>query len=145
MHRIARFILPTIVLALCASVSFGATHTVNQVGLTFVPDVLDIQAGDTVDFVWSTGVHTVTEGDNCTPSGFDFPLTAGNPLVSITFTEVGSVDYHCIPHCAAFDMVGVINVSRGLPASSPWGLIAAIVVLGAGGLFVLQRRRTTSH
>ena len=52
----------------------------------------------------------MTEGTPCTPSGgFDEPLTAANPLVSVTFTDAGAIDYFCIPHCG-FGMTGSITV-----------------------------------
>ncbi len=88
----------------------AATHTVNQVGNTFVPSSLTIAEGDVVEWVWNGGNHTVTEGTPCTPSGgFDEPLNSGNPLVSITFNAPGTVDYFCDPHCDA-GMVGVLTV-----------------------------------
>ena len=122
--------------------AMAATHTVNQVGTTFVPSTLTITAGDTVQWVWSSASHTVTEGVPCTPSGgFSQSLNSGNPLVSLTFNTPGVVDYFCIPHCAV-GMTGVITVEAApIPTVSEWGLIALTALLLAGGAVLIARRR----
>lgn len=96
------------------AVPVGAvTHTVNQVGLAFSPTSLNVEVGDTVEWIWSTGVHTVTNGANLADPEvgllFDEPLTSANPLVSYTFTEARRVNYFCRPHLN-FGMTGSINV-----------------------------------
>jgi plastocyanin len=95
----------------------GTTHTVSQVGFTFVPDTLTIAPGDTVEWVRSGGSHTVTSGTSCAPSGlFNQPLNSTNPVVSITFNGAGVFDYFCIPHCGA-GMDGVITVQASGPVT----------------------------
>ena len=99
----------------------AATHTVTQVGLTFSPDDLTIDVGDTVEWIWTVGIHTVTEGtdDNTPPIGdklFDMPLEAATPTQSFTFTELGDVAYYCRPH-RTFGMVAVIRVQAPTPTS----------------------------
>ncbi|MBC8523384.1 hypothetical protein H8D29_05600, partial [PVC group bacterium] len=55
------------------------TYYVNQKGNTFSPPALDVMIGDTIIWQWSSGIHTVTSGDNCIPDGlFDAPLDGGN-------------------------------------------------------------------
>lgn len=107
-----RRVLVTVAIVVASALPAPATtHTVNQVGFDFVPDSLTIQQGDTVQWIRSGGTHTVTEGTPCTPNGgFNEPLTAANPLVSITFNSPGTVDYFCTPHCSGFNMFGVIIV-----------------------------------
>lgn len=91
----------------------AATHTVNQVGLTFDPAVIEIEIGDTVNWIWSQGSHTVTSGTNLADPEvgllFDTALNSANNTVSYTFTELGSQDYFCRPHLS-FGMTGSVNV-----------------------------------
>ena len=91
----------------------AAEHVVDQVGLTFVPDEITVTPGDTVRWVWSTGIHTVTSGTPCTPDGlyFDADLALAFPEFVWTVPDMlGDVPYYCIPHCA-FGMTGVIHVA----------------------------------
>jgi len=100
-HSIRWSLLSAVAVAVGVLPAAAETHIVNQVGLTYIPDVLTITAGDTIEWVWSAGSHTVTEGTPCTASGgFDQPLNSMNPRVVITFNTPGSIDYFCRPHCA---------------------------------------------
>ena len=80
----------------------AVTHTVNQTGLTFDPAQITIEVGDTVQWIWSTGSHTVTSGTDLNDPEvgvlFDQPLNSSNPSFSHTFTQTGSQDYFCRPH-----------------------------------------------
>ena len=89
------------------------THHVVQVGLTFDPADIVIVPGDTVEWHWADGIHTVTSGTPCTPDGrFNDPLDVANQVVTYTVpsNEPGGVipDF-CIPHCLV-DMTGTITV-----------------------------------
>ncbi len=111
--RFALIGLALIGLALTAPSALATTHTVNQVGLTFDPADLTITVGDTVEWVWSSGPHTVTNGTDLSDPDlgtlFDETLDASNPTVSYTFTETGDVPYLCRLH-VALGMTGVIHV-----------------------------------
>lgn len=100
-----------------ASNSLAVTHTVNQVGLTFQPEIIDIQVGDTVAWVWESGIHTVTNGFDLSDPElgtlFDAPLDSGNPSFSYTFNAVGEFPYLCRPH-VTLGMVGVVRVTTGI-------------------------------
>jgi plastocyanin len=124
--------------------AFGATHTVNQVGLTFQPSDITISQGDTVEWIWSSGGHTVTEGTPCTYNGgFNEPLNSSNPTVTLTFTDVGTIEYFCQPHCG-LGMVGSITIeaaSPAVPTFGQWGLIALGVTLVGAAAVVFARRR----
>ena len=86
------------------------THQVNQTGFSFVPAGLTIQAGDVVQWNWSSGFHTVTSGLPCTPDGlFDAPLDPGHPQFSRLFDTPGTYPYFCRPHCL-MGMTGTIIV-----------------------------------
>ncbi len=91
-------------------------HEVRQIEFEFVPRDIEIEVGDSVRWIWSGGVHTVTEGDTCEPGQnllFDAPLTAEAPEFVFQFDEPGLVDYICRPHCVPFDMVGTVTVVGG--------------------------------
>lgn len=80
----------------------AVTHTVNQVLLSFDPATLVISRGDTVQWNWSLGIHTVTSGtgfaDPNAGALFDAPLDSANSFTYVFFDTVGAYPYHCIPH-----------------------------------------------
>ena len=94
------------------------THHVVQVGLTFDPADVVVTSGDTIEWHWTDGVHTVTSGPPCTPDGrFNEPLDSANQVITYTvpLDEPGGViPYFCIPHCLV-DMTGTITVRGPLP------------------------------
>lgn len=80
-----------------------------------------IEAGETVEWVWQSGCHSVTEGvrgDDATPRFFDSGVVCatfdedGNPATTFqhTFTEPGVYKYHCQPH---FQMEATVVVTGG--------------------------------
>jgi len=97
----------------------AAVHEVDQVGLAFVPAEITVEAGDTVRWNWSTGIHTVTSGANCAHDGvhFDEPLNSGHQMAEYVIPGdfSGVIDYFCMPHCA-LGMTGIITVEAGCPA-----------------------------
>ena len=99
------------VLAL-AAVAGAATFQVTQSGTSFSPNDLTINTGDTVEWVWTGGFHTVTNGTGAADPNagtmFDATLSGGN--FSYTFTTAGDVPYFCRPH-ETFGMTGIIRVS----------------------------------
>jgi glucose/arabinose dehydrogenase/plastocyanin len=96
---------------MAASPTMATTWTVNQTGTSFVPSTLTVAPGDTVHWVWSSGIHTVTSGTPCTADGrFNAPLdTSHRSFDYVIPTGVPIIRYFCIPHCA-FGMTGIINV-----------------------------------
>ena len=105
----------------------AATHTVTQSNLTFTPASLTIDVGDTVRWVWTAGIHTVTSGtggvDPEAGALFDASLTSATPLFEHVFTSAGSVPYFCRPH-ETFGMTGAITVT-GVSAVPPAEPLAA--------------------
>ncbi len=86
---------------------------VNQTGDSFEPADVTIHPGDSVRWIWSSGMHTVTHGDPCTrdPSFlFDSPLDEDHPQFEFQFLSVGGVPYFCDPHCF-FGMTGTVTVA----------------------------------
>lgn len=116
-----RTLLVAALVPLLASAAFAATHQITQSGATWVPNDLTIDVGDTVEWIFTAGSHTVTEGtDDMTPPVgsklFDEPLNAGSPLFSFTFTAEGDVDFYCRPHLV-IGMTGVIHVQATATAA----------------------------
>lgn len=95
------------------------THTVTQVGTSFSPSSITVEAGDTVQWVWTSGIHTVTNGtgaaDGSAGSLFDVPLSSGSPSFAFTFDDPGVVPYFCRPH-EGFGMTGNITVEQATDA-----------------------------
>ncbi|MFB3907172.1 MAG: FlgD immunoglobulin-like domain containing protein [Candidatus Eisenbacteria bacterium] len=92
----------------------AASHEVRVLNYEFVPDSLSIAVGDTVNWVWEQGSHTVTSGVPCTPDGmFDTALNASSPIFTYVFDENSPdrVPYFCRPHCA-MGMRAVVRVER---------------------------------
>ena len=87
----------------------AATLSVKVQNLSFVPSDLTITNGDTVVFTGGNNFHTVT-GDGASQPfcGSDLFTTC-----SVTFNQVGTYHYRCIPH-AAVGMRGVIRVVSGV-------------------------------
>ena len=122
MIRFAFAFLSIMALVTAPFPALAVTHTVDQIGFTFVPETLIIAPGDTVEWVWTGGIHTVTNGahpdSSDTGTLFDAPLDGANPLFSFTFTSEGDVPYFCRPHFI-FDMIGVIRVDAASAVLEP--------------------------
>ncbi len=79
--------------------------------LSFSPPTVTIQAGQTVQWNWAAGGHTVTSmtAGTCTPdnaycSPSDTSCSTGTTSASgasycHTFPTAGTFDYACVPHC----------------------------------------------
>jgi plastocyanin len=122
MNRRLLIVAVLTVLATASSVdpSTAEIFEVTQVNLTFQPQQITINPGDTVRWVWTSGSHTTTSGDpgTCTGDGlWDEPLNVSNPVVEVTFDDPGVFSYFCIPHCA-LDMNGSVTVEQD-PSSAP--------------------------
>jgi plastocyanin len=67
---------------------------------TFVPNsVTDAHVGDTIKWVWISGIHTTTSVT--IPSGalaWDAPLTSSDPTFFYKITVPGTYNYKCTPH-----------------------------------------------
>lgn len=81
----------------------------------FVPDVLSIQAGDTVTWTNEGGTHNVSApgffrcANGCDGQGGNGDPASNPWSFSITFDSPAVIDYVCEPH-AALGMRGTINV-----------------------------------
>ena len=101
-------------------------HVITQDGMSFIPNEIKAAPGDTLQFVWGDGGHTVTSGFDCTAGSidgfsFDEPLDDANTLVviEIPLTFSGDLGYLCdiYTHCESGDMHGVVHVAAAAPES----------------------------
>jgi plastocyanin len=100
--------------------------------LQFVPNTVNISAGDTVRWTWVTGSHSVTSGNPCTAdnqycSPNDTNCSAGTlsgpgTVYQHLFAQPGVYSYFCASHCS-IGMIGMVNVCAPPPANmvSWWG------------------------
>ena len=77
-------------------------------------DTVTIAAGDTVQWNWVEGTHTVTDGLSSAPEDnpgmlFDAPVDSDNQTFSFEFTEPGTYPYFCREH-ELLEMKGIIEV-----------------------------------
>jgi plastocyanin len=97
-------------------------------GFQFVPDTVNISAGDTVRWTWANSGHSVTSGlpcaadsQYCSPNDMNCAsgiLSNAGTVYTHTFSQPGAYSYHCASHCI-IGMTGVVNVSGGC-APSGW-------------------------
>ncbi len=120
-----RFSLGVIVLAVFSAVNGRAATVTVNVGtsgaLMYSPASVSINAGDTVQWVWKSGGHSVTSGTPSAPTKqFDTSVQSAGFTFAQTFTSGGTVQYHCGPHGACCQMVGSITVATaGTPTPTP--------------------------
>ena len=88
-------------------------------GLTFTPDPVFIQPGDTVEWVWDASGHSATSGTPGQPDGiFDSGIQSVPFTFSHTFPTAASFPYFCTRH-GAMGMVGTVNVAASTPTPTP--------------------------
>lgn len=81
----------------------ATTHTVRVTNFAYTPAMLSIKVGDTVEWIWDEGTHTVSSGTGCVA---DKKFESGEHSAPFTFrhtfTEAGTVNYLCdyMQHCA---------------------------------------------
>ncbi|PYI70260.1 MAG: hypothetical protein DMF02_09365, partial [Verrucomicrobia bacterium] len=88
----------------------------------FSPSEVTISPGDTVRWTWSSGGHSTTSGNPCTPNGlWDSGILNQGAMFTHTFNSVGSFPYFCSPHCSEgmTGMVTVVNASPTPTATPP--------------------------
>ena len=115
----------------------ATVHNVGSSGLTYTPDAITINQGDSV--IWNlSGSHDVVEvsqatylaGGNASNGGFITPYGGG----TVVFNTPGLFYYVCTPH-ASLGMVGTINVAAGPPTD----LVITTEVCGATDINTVVR------
>jgi plastocyanin len=94
-----------------------AVHATSN--LTFSPATVTVHVGDTVQWTFDTGGHTVTSGSGCAADNkFCSPndtscstgtTSASGSTYSHTFTTAGTFPYFCTTHCS-LNMTGTVTV-----------------------------------
>lgn len=93
--KVTRTAFISIVLALCALPISAADHVVTISNFSFSPNVLTIQAGDTVIWQNVQGHHDVVADDSSFSSG---PPAMAPWTYSRSFATAGEFRYFCSPH-----------------------------------------------
>lgn len=88
----------------------GETHTINAEARRFVPDVLYVKPGDTVQFTNMTS-HNAVAQEGMVPDGATPWRSQLGENLSLTLDKEGVYAYVCEPHIG-FGMVGVIVVGQ---------------------------------
>lgn len=117
-----RWMVPAAVgLALALSASAGAAeHEVKMLNegaegaFVFEPELLRVQAGDTVHFQAVDRNHRVGNKRDMLPAGAEPFLSRRSEDLSVTFDVPGVYGYECFVHIHTFGMVGVIVVGDDL-------------------------------
>lgn len=102
---------------IAATSALAETHTVNvgpESQHVFQPSTVNIQPGDTVQWIWKSSGHSVVSGSTSGDFGvhngiFNSGLRNTNYVYSFTFPDPGNFTYYCGPHYA-MGMHGVVNV-----------------------------------
>ena len=124
-----RSLLFTLVAALAsAAPALADTVIVTTSGPYFTPDVVTVQLGDTVEWRWAGGSHTITEGTDGTLDGdeaFHEELRFVSPIARVTFDAAllaayprpdNRYHYFCIPHFSTMRGEVIVEV----PAATPF-------------------------
>src|SRR5436190_1070903 len=104
----------------------------------FNPSSFIINVGDTVMWIWATGVHTTTS--TSVPGGaatWDQPIDNSSPSFSYQATVAGGYDYECTYH-ATMGMVASFTVlgTAGVPASAQGSPLSFVNISGNGQLSI---------
>jgi plastocyanin len=103
-------------MAIAGAASAQTTYDLTNGGTTFVPDVINMQVGDSIHLAISAP-HTCTEvsqatwiaNGNTSNGGFNYP----SGVHTFALNTAGTYYYVCIPH-AGMSMKGVFNVESGV-------------------------------
>lgn len=85
-------------------------------------DTVQIQVGQTVQWQWDVGVHTVTDAGGL----FDQPIDSGNRRFSFTYNSEGEYPFYCSFHASLYNMRGVVIVGNTVGVSPLPGEGAAL-------------------
>src|SRR5689334_15114672 len=115
------FLLSLVILIASLFVSHAATFTVTMTNNRFNPPNLTINAGDTVTWTDTQGMHDTVSGSSGVPSGIWNSGTQFRPLMnpgqsfSVTFNNAGTFPYYCTPHWP----LGMVGTIRVIAANAP--------------------------
>ncbi|MBK9190556.1 MAG: T9SS type A sorting domain-containing protein [Crocinitomicaceae bacterium] len=89
------------------------THFITASGMSFTPNTLTIEAGDSVVFTNTSGTHNVNGTQTTFPSN---PVSFGNSIgtgwtYGFKFTVAGDYSYKCDVHATMTGTIAVVNSS----------------------------------
>ena len=85
------------------------THIVQASNFVFTPADLTIMKGDTVKWVWVSGMHTTTSDSTSGSTFWNAPLDQNHTSFSYVFNNIGVFPYYCVYH-VSLGMKGTITV-----------------------------------
>ena len=87
------------VLNLTANVASDITHVIEVRDFDFLPEQLDIVAGESIDFIWTGDIpHTSTSDALSGIDSWSSGLLNNGAMYSVTINTTGEHPYYCIPH-----------------------------------------------
>jgi plastocyanin len=93
-------------------------HVITQESLSFNPNSIEVNVGDTIRWEWTVGSHTTTSLD--IPEGaasWDSPLNSTNTFFEYKVLTEGVYNYKCTPH-QAMGMIGSFTAVLPLTTNS---------------------------
>jgi plastocyanin len=107
-----------------SNVAEGTGEVIHEIivqNVQYVPDNITVSPGDTVRFIWESGVHPTISGTCGEPDGIYFNQTIdeANPIFDwvVPSDASGVINYYCQFHCGG-GMVGQISVVSGFRMGS---------------------------
>ena len=89
--------------------------TIHVGNFYYNPKTVTVKVGDTVQWIWDGGTHTVTSGTSCTRDGkFDSGTHSTSKFVfTRKFTEAGTFGFFCdfMDHCTSRGQEGTVTVT----------------------------------
>ena len=156
-----KFLLSLLVLFAFTPIAHAAVFIVNVGGstLTFIPQTVTINPGDTVTFINRGGTHNAVADDGsfrcalgCDGDGHNGNghASSANWTASVTFDKPGTVGYFCEIHGApGMGMYGTIIVTGKAQQSTPeavpvatYSLYALLALALVGAASFARRRRS---
>ena len=99
-----------------ASAALAETHVVECIGMSFVPNVVDVVPGDVIRWEYVSGFpHTATSGSPCLYDNlFHGSVAKFNPVYEwqVPNDVPEEIPFFCLPHCNE-GMTGIIYVDQG--------------------------------
>jgi plastocyanin len=117
-HTVTVLILVAFLLAM-TSIANATKHIVNVGNFAFTPAKTHIAPGDTVRWIWASGLHTTTS-DPTSPKSWNSPTLSGSgQSFEVAFTLAdgpGPFPYHCAIH--ALTMLDTVFVNGPPPCTT---------------------------
>lgn len=100
--------------ATTAETGSTAAATIHVGNFYYKPKTVTVKVGDTVEWIWDGGTHTVTSGTTCTKDGkFDSGThSTAKYKFTHTYTEAGTFGFFCdfMDHCTSRGQEGTVTV-----------------------------------